>query len=148
MRSGWLALVLLLVLLLVGGTPAAERPGPLDPLAWMLGRWVDTEGGAEETWTALSPDTWEGRATVGGTTESLRIVHMAGEIFYLAKVDHNPLPVAFRLVECEEGRVRFANPAHDFPTELAYDLAGDGTMNVTVSGSDGKGFTLVFARGD
>ena len=31
------------------------------------------------------------------TTETLRLVEMSGEVFYLAKTRQNPLPVAFKL---------------------------------------------------
>jgi hypothetical protein len=72
---------------------------------------------------------------------------MAGEVFYIAKVAHNPLPIAFKLSECGEGLAVFTNPAHDFPRRLEYRLAGDAlSVQVSDGTEGGKGFTLNFKR--
>ena len=76
----------------------------------------------------------------------LRLVEMAGGVFYISKVTHNELPVAFRLNECADGRFVFDNPAHDFPRRLEYLLAPDGRLTVNVSDGGEKGFSLNFAR--
>jgi hypothetical protein len=78
--------------------------------------------------------------------EELRLVEMDGGVFYVAKVSHNELPVAFRLVECGADRLVFANPAHDFPRRLEYDRQADGRLSVRVSDGASQGFTLVFVR--
>ncbi|TFH43834.1 MAG: nuclear transport factor 2 family protein [Lysobacterales bacterium] len=122
---------------------------------WMLGDWVT--GGEKtvfhESWTELGPQTFEGmgseRSLVDGkviATEVLRLVEMAGGIFYIAKVAHNELPVAFRLTECSTDLLLFENPAHDFPRRLEYRHDADGTMMVAVSDGKDKGFTLNFER--
>lgn len=126
----------------------------LATLAGLLGDWTgaNAQSGFRESWRALGPATWEGRGvetpTAGGaaSTEELRLVEMGGSVFYLARVAHNELPVAFRLVECEGGRFVFANPAHDFPRRIEYRFGADGGLAVDVSDGAGKGFTLVFAR--
>jgi hypothetical protein len=151
--------------------PAADC-GELKQLTWLLGHWRAEAGERviRESWAPVSTETWEGYGTTraaapgGGAagegvaaggegavleSESLRLVQMAGEVFYIAKVGHNALPVAFRLSECGEGFAVFVNPAHDFPRRLEYRLAGD-ALSVRVSdGSEGgQGFTLNFKRDD
>lgn len=126
----------------------------LSGLDGFLGDWKaeDAKSTNEESWRAVAHDTWEGRGIVtpnaGGaaSVEELRLVEMGGSVFYVAKVAHNELPVAFRLVECDGDRFTFENPAHDFPRRLEYRFGTDGRLTVDVSDGAGKGFTLAFAR--
>jgi hypothetical protein len=127
----------------------------LGTLDWLQGEWLadGAKSTWRETWTALGPATWEGRGMETSkaepartSAEDLRLVQMGDGVFYVAKVAHNELPVAFRLVECADGRLRFANPEHDFPKQLDYELQADGRMQVRISDGAGKGFTLDFAR--
>ncbi len=140
--------------------PAADCHA-LKHLTWLLGSWRAEAGTRviSEHWAAVSTETWEGfgetrAAAPGGEaagavveSESLRLVEMAGEVFYIAKVAHNLLPAAFRLGECGEGYAVFENPDHDFPRRIAYRLDG-GRLIVEVSDGEvgGKGFTLNFTR--
>ena len=71
---------------------------------------------------------------------------MGDGVFYIAKVGHNDLPVAFRLSECEAGRFAFVNAGHDFPRRLDYVRQGNDRLSVRVSDGGDKGFTLDFAR--
>lgn len=127
----------------------------LSAARWLLGDWV--AGGEKsvyhESWAELGPQTFEGtgseHAMLDGKaigTESLRLVEMTGRVFYIAKVAHNELPVAFRLTECGADRLVFENPAHDFPRRLEYRLETSGTLAVGVSDGRDKGFTLIFER--
>lgn len=127
----------------------------LDNLEWLLGTWRTTGASrvSEEQWTRITPDTWEGTGrTLDSATgrvlgvESLRLVHMSGEVFYLAKVDHNELPVAFRLTRSGPGQAVFENRSHDFPKVLDYRVAGGDSISVRVSDGADKGFTLDFVR--
>jgi hypothetical protein len=136
---------------------ASQAPAcdSLESLRWLLGEW-SAEGGKtsfHETWTEVAPNTFEGagieRATPDGSIsggEVLRLVEMAGAVFYISKVSHNELPVAFKLNECAGGRYVFDNPAHDFPRRLEYVLAPDGRLTVNVGDGAEKGFTLNFSR--
>lgn len=145
-------------LLLWGGTMTGADAGAatgLDSLEWLLGTWRTTGANrfSEEQWTRITPETWEGAGrTFDSATgnllgvESLRLVLMSGEVFYLAKVDHNELPVAFRLTRSGPGQAVFENPSHDFPKVLDYQLAGDDSLTVRVSDGADKGFTLAFVR--
>ena len=145
------------VLFLAGfaGFAHASECSSLASIRWLLGDWL-AEGDKStwrETWTEFSPDTWEGRgievakAEAGKqSAEDLRLVEMGGSVFYLAKVTHNELPIPFRLVECGDDRLAFANPAHDFPRRLDYQRQPDGRLQVRVGDGADQGFTLDFAR--
>ncbi len=136
--------------------PAAGSDcGALSSLEWLLGEWVADGEKSEfrESWAARGPWTWEGRGVEASksdpaksSAEELRLVEMAGGVFYLSKVAHNELPVAFRLSECADGRFAFVNPAHDFPKRLDYVREGEDRLRVRVSDGADKGFTLDFTR--
>jgi len=132
----------------------------LKHLTWLLGSWRAEAGGRaiREHWAPVSTETWEGygetraRGAEGAPgdlleSETLRLVEMAGEVYYIAKVAHNALPVAFRLTQCGPSHAVFENPAHDFPRRIAYRLE-QGTLIAEVSDGEvgGKGFTLHFER--
>jgi hypothetical protein len=127
----------------------------LAALDWLLGDWLahGEESSFRETWTAVSPTTWEGKGVETSKSnpdksnaEALRLVEMAGGVYYIAKVTHNELPVAFRLAECEGGRYAFVNPAHDFPRRLEYRHGSDGSLQVHVNDGAEQGFMLDFRR--
>ncbi len=144
-----------LILAFWTGVAGASECNSLASMDWLLGEWL-AEGSKttwRENWTAIGQKTWEGRSVEASTTdpgkqssEELRIVEMGGSVFYLAKVTHNELPIPFRLVECGDGRLVFANPAHDFPRRLDYERQADGRLQVRVSDGADKGFTLDFLR--
>jgi uncharacterized protein (TIGR02246 family) len=145
----------LLILAFWAGVAGASECNSLASMDWLLGEWLAEDGKTtwRESWTAVGPKTWEGRGvesskSVPGkqSSEDLRIVEMGGSVFYLAKVTHNELPIPFRLVECGDGRLVFANPAHDFPRQLDYERQPDERLQVRVSDGADKGFTLDFAR--
>jgi len=147
------------LLLAFATSVATANPAPtcesLGSLRWLLGDWIadGSKTTFHESWTEVAPHTFEGagieRAKPDGSvkgSEVLRLVEMAGAVFYISKVTHNELPVAFRLNECADGRFVFDNPAHDFPRRLEYVLAPDGRLTVNVSDGSEKGFSLDFAR--
>lgn len=150
------ALRALAAALVVLSSPAsAGECSALDDLAWLLGDWVaDGEKSSfRETWSARGRETWEGSGIrtskampANASREALRLVAMQDGIFYIAKVGHNPLPVAFRLDECEDGRFTFVNPAHDFPKRIEYLRKGDDGLVVRVGDGAGEGFALDFVR--
>lgn len=139
-------------------SPAIAQAGncdSLEPLRWLLGDWAadGSKSSFHETWAEFGPRTFEGtgveRLKSDGTVKSgevLRLVEMAGEVFYISKVTHNQLPVAFRLSECEADRFVFVNPGHDFPRRLEYQRGEQGALTVRVNDGGDKGFTLDFAR--
>lgn len=121
------------------GAAGAATCDRLDTASWLLGEWLAQDAGKDIT------ESWRADDSII-ESESLRLVRMAEEVFYVAKVAHNPYPVSFRLVDCPEGRLVFENPLHDFPRKLEYTLLDAGTMTVAVTDGAGKGFTLHFRR--
>ena len=146
---------LLILLLAVSSTAVyGQSCDSLESLGWIVGEWVaeHEEVITREKWTRVSAHSFEG---VGGITrkatgeksgETLRLVEMSGEIFYIAKVSQNPLPVAFRLTHCAAGAATFENAAHDFPKKLEYRLENEASLVVTVSDGADKGFQLHFSK--
>lgn len=144
---------LCLVLSFTSYSQTNENCAELAELAWLGGHWV-SEGEKRDTlefWRKISDDTFEGVGKVlnkeGQLTsqESLRLVQMGGNIFYLAKVKHNALPIAFKAAQCSSAAVTFENAEHDFPNTLTYSLKTN-QLHVTVKGKDGDGFALIFKR--
>jgi hypothetical protein len=151
-RSRWLALLMMLT---PGGYAVASPCSSLEPARWLIGSWLASgdERTVHETWRAVSEATFEGEGQTRSRSddrlldgEVLRLVLMDGEVFYLAKVAHNPLPVSFRLVACQDDRLVFENPAHDFPRRIEYRRTGPETFEARVSDGGSKGFTLDFRR--
>ena len=88
----------LLFLLVLGGATSAGA-SDLDGLRWIEGTWErETRRGTQyETWRVLNDRTFEGQAyfidPAGGekvVTESLLLVEMGGEVFYISRPRENP----------------------------------------------------------
>lgn len=152
MRRNWPCALVFAALL-----PATAGAGcdSLDSLRWLLGDWTadGSKASFHESWRELGPDDWQGtgiersktdQAIKGG--EDLRLVEMGDGVFYLSKVTHNELPVAFRLTSCADGAFVFENAAHDFPRRLEYRRGAGDALSVRVSDGADKGFTLDFLR--
>lgn len=146
-----------IVILVLGAflSPHAQSCDSLRSADRLIGTWAADDGDRhfEEAWTRLSDSTFEGRGTttrkldatrVDG--ESLRLVQMGDEVFYVAKVAHNEFPVAFRLVHCADAVLIFENRTHDFPKRLEYRFVDANTLQVHVSDGAEKGFTLSYRR--
>jgi hypothetical protein len=130
-------LVAVVVLAALG--PGAQSAA-VDDLAWLAGEWQrQTRGGtAVERWM-VTPAGLVGEAFLerdGETvrTESLLIVEMDGELFYIAKPRENTYPVAFRLVSRDAGTFVFENTTHDFPQRIMYRRDADSAMTAVIEG--------------
>jgi hypothetical protein len=152
MRSG----ITLLVATLMSALPVrAEMCDSLDSVRWLVGEWSTVGEGrqVQETWTVVSPDTFEGFGAVRSpetakisVTETLRLVAMSGGVYFIAKVSENDLPVPFAMTSCGNNFAVFENPLHDSPKRITYRLDGHNRMTVSVESDGGRGFTLVFGR--
>jgi hypothetical protein len=119
-------------------------------LGWLAGNWTGGEAGPtyEERWTtpaggamlAVSRTLKSGRMTA---FEFLRIVERDGSLVYVAQPGGRP-PTDFAMTAIDGHRVRFENPAHDFPKVIEYSLKG-GTLTATV-GDGATQETYVFTR--
>lgn len=132
-----------LILCLALAVPAFAGDVKLEDLSWMTGHWSATVDGAEmeEVWLApkggvmpgMHRDVKNGRAFF----EFLRIAVTPDGLVYLAQPKGQP-PTPFKLTESTKGRVVFANPEHDYPQRIIYDLR-DGRLCARVEGpQDGK----------
>lgn len=149
-RTAWL-----LAAVWLPAAAGAADCGTLDSLRWLLGDW-NADGSKtsfHESWRELDGRTFSGigieRAQPDGAvkgSEDLRLVEMGGAVFYVSKVTHNELPVAFRLTACADGVFVFENAAHDFPRRLEYRRQGEAELAVRVSDGGDRGFTLDFRR--
>lgn len=122
---------------------------------WMIGHWEQAGERSiiQESWIRQDADTILGfgrtiRAATGRVVaqELLRMVRKDGQLVFEAKPDANPDWTAFQPAECSDRRLIVENPDHDFPTRLDYQLVATDTMTVFVSGADGQGFGLRYAR--
>ena len=144
-----------ILLLIVSTAGMSTDCRQLSQLDWLLGEWhMDgMSSTVTERWHRVSEASFEGLGSTTSkanpaqtTSESMRLVDMSGELFFLAKVPNNPLPVAFVASGCEPGRVLFSNEGHDFPQYLAYQMAADGTLKVQVSSRSNPGFVLAYRK--
>jgi hypothetical protein len=139
-------LILIAIFLVTGSVSAGEEGAyALEDLNWILGSW-QMDGRSStiiETWKEVSESTYEGESYTislvnNDTTfaESLRIVEMSGEIYYIADVSHNPYPVPFKLAEQNGKGAVFENEGHDFPQRIEYSVTSTKALAVIVSGTD------------
>ena len=135
-------------------TPGSFLADDLNFINWLLGTWKEDTNTyiITESWQAVSPHTLEGTNQTFSKnkntitqTESLRVIEMYGEVFYLAKVAHNHLPVAFKLIISTDSLVVFENQNHDFPKKIAYRLLDARHLRVDVS-NDEKEFRLTLEK--
>lgn len=132
----------------------AQRCNSLADLHWLIGEWKANSNGkiVTETWDETSEITMEGLGMTlspqDGSTkvETLRLLQMKEDIFYIAKVEENQMPVPFQLVRCLPNAAVFQNPQHDFPKQIVYQMTSDKDLKVTVSDGASKGFVLDFVR--
>jgi hypothetical protein len=120
----------------------------------LLGEWIseNSSGVTIENWEQVSQHSFEGFGkTISADSnkvksyESLRLVKMSGQIFYIAKVSHNILPIAFALTTCSDSMAIFENADHDFPKKIEYKLQAHDKILVTVSSED-NGFGIQFKK--
>lgn len=123
--------------LLLFALPLFAADPSVNDLAWMSGHW--SSGDVEEIWLAPKGELMLGmsrtvRASGKTAFEFIRIAKTDDGIAYIAQPGGRP-PTAFKLVEAKPFRVVFANPGHDFPKRIVYELR-DGKLCARVD--DGK----------
>lgn len=133
---------LILLLSLALALPLCAQ-SKLDQLAWMSGSWSGTIGGVEmeEIWSTARGGVLIGMhrdiSTKRTSFEFMRIAETSDGIIFFGQPGGNAA-VPFRMIQSEEKRVVFANPAHDFPKRIIYWLKdaqlcarveGDGEAN-------------------
>lgn len=154
MRSLYI-ITLIVGLFSTSATEASETCHDLASLDWLLGNWraIQDKAIVLESWQKVSPYSFEGegittfaKSDKAASKETLRLVEMSGEVFYMAKIKSNPLPVAFRMTTCSADQAIFENPNHDFPQRLDYQRQGSNRIKVAVTDLTGGGFDVSFTR--
>ena len=149
-----LGLIVSLVSLMGCSLVQAQRCGNLEQLQWLVGNWesANKDQITLESWEKTSELTYEGAGITLSNSgeelgrEGLRLLVMKDQIFYLAKVDHNALPIPFVLTHCRGNRFVFQNPQHDFPKVITYDRQDDKKFKVTVSDGADRSSALEFKK--
>lgn len=129
-----------LLLLLALALPLAAAEPAIEDLAWISGHW--SAGNVEELWLAPKGGVMLGlgrtiRKNGSAAFEFLRIARTESGIAYIAQPGGQP-PTAFKLVESKPGRAVFANPEHDFPKRIVYELREGKLCARTDDGKDGE----------
>jgi hypothetical protein len=131
-------------MLIAAASPAAG--GDIQDLGWLVGAWETGPRGSEQPWTEerwappragmMLGTSVSGRGDRPSEYEFFRIApDEQGRLTYWAS-PNGRVPVPFRMVAIEDGKVVFENPAHDYPTRIAYQRTADGMM-ATISGPNG-----------
>ncbi len=126
---------------------------------WLLGSWVSEQKDKQfiESWKKISDSVFQGEGLNKNNKtleilnkESMQLIQMQQQVFFIAKVAHNPLPVAFKLINCDNGNLVFHNPDHDFPKTIQYENLSSGQFLATVSDGNtdasGQSFQLKFKK--
>ncbi len=145
----------LLLLSLFSSVSYAQSCQQLKEVSWLLGSWESNRNNTKtlENWQQVSTSTFEGYgATLVNhevkSSEALRLVEMADEVFFIAKVGHNSLPVSFKLLACSDNKLIFENKQHDFPKRIEYQLTNEGNMLVIVGDGQQQSFSIEFTRSE
>ena len=125
-----------------GASGSRPQEPKLADLAWMAGHWSVELGPTriEEVWLAPAGGFLLGMNRTApksgpGQFEYLRIEQRKDGIVYVASPGGRQ-PTDFPLVDFGKDFALFANPAHDFPKEIRYELTQDG-LHARVSGDAG-----------
>ena len=128
---------LTLIALLAAQAPATTMPG------WLAGGWsAEAADGAwtEEWWTPPRAEVMMGAGRSGKAGkldwwEHTRIEQVGGRMRFCA-LPKGQAGQCFAATRVSAGEIVFENPAHDFPTRIAYRRAGD-ELFAEVSGRNG-----------
>jgi len=140
-RLAGAGVALVVALSAIAATPAPLQTTDLAALEWLEGEWHrDTARGVAAGVglvgeVALLP----ADADAEIPTESLLLVAMGPDIFYIARPLENPYPVGFRLVSLTDDATVFENPTHDFPQRLIYRRVSDDAMTASIEGPGDDG---------
>jgi len=134
------------------GLPPAPPSLPVEParatiadVSWIAGTWSGLNGTVtvEERWTPPASGSMlaTGRLLRGSTQTSyefLCIVERNGGLVYKALPDGRTDPTDFVLTDMSASSATFRNPIHDFPQVIRYARRDDGSLETTISATDGS----------
>jgi len=101
--------------------------------SWMSGDWYmrTDEVTIHEHWDGISEHVMEGYSTTVGkdgdtlAAESLRIIKIDGQHYYIAKSSKKVQPTTFEMVVDSIRKVSFYNAKNDFPQWITYQRLDD-----------------------
>ena len=102
-------------------------------------RWSPTKGGAM---LGVARTVKEDKMVA---FEFLRIVERDGGLVYVAQPGGRP-PTEFVLTELDNKRAVFANPRHDFPQRIIYELSQEGDLTASIGYAKGRLQNFEFKR--
>ncbi|MEP2670112.1 MAG: DUF6265 family protein [Cyclobacteriaceae bacterium] len=148
-------LFLAIILLITGAacSPQESDKSDMEKINWLMGQWerINVKEGrsAHERWEAVNDQELKGwgvsfRGIDTSFMEVLRIVEKEDTLYYVADVPENPNPVFFKFESITETGFVCANPEHDFPKRIEYQLRSD-TLKAITSG-DGKELIFEFVK--
>ena len=134
------AAALALTLVLSSGTRQSDS---LDDLKWLAGCWEMKNGErlTEEQWMTPRGGVMIGMSrTVRGESlvefEQVRIETRETALYYVASPSRQA-PAEFKATSVSASQVTFENPAHDFPTKVAYRRQGVDSLIASIEGQRG-----------
>lgn len=134
-----------LALVAAGLLAAAEPAGAAVDLGWMAGHWRAERGGrvTEEIWTCPVGGTLVGVSRVAEDGRTVGYEHMriaegpdGRPAFHAAP--SGQAPSSFPMAEAGAQRVRFAEPAHDFPKSVQYARDSEALTAAISAEADGE----------
>ena len=134
-----------LPLLAARSTPTRAEEPTLADLAWMAGHWASEKDGTrtEEVWLAPAGGLMLGMNRAVSKNEPtsfefLRIEQRKNALVYVSSPGGKGA-TEFALADIGERFALFANPAHDFPKGIRYELDAAGALHASISGdAEGK----------
>ena len=135
-RAGTIAFTLLL-------SSGANRATSIDDLKWLAGCWELRNGErlTEEQWMMPRGGVMMGMSrTVRGQAlvefEQVRIETRGSDLYYVASPARQAT-AEFKATSASADQVTFENPAHDFPTKVAYRRQGADSLIASIEGQRG-----------
>jgi len=131
---------------------ALRRFDPRTPearLPWLLGCWTMTRNGStiEERWSAMADGSLSGRGRTvrNGEVVDSEVVRVtsAGDTLVYTAHPAGQAEASFRAPLATDSGVTFSNPAHDFPTRVAYRRAGPAGLLAEIAGPAGGGERVI-----
>lgn len=144
-----------LVSLVLAPFSRAEPCSSIETVAWMAGKWraESQQTYIIEEWAEPNPSGMSGKGTSFDratqqvkSRESLAVIAMDDELYYLAKPEHHPMLVPFKLTECDAAQAIFTNSEHDFPKSIEYRLNAKGELEVDVGAGQQQAFQHIYSR--
>ena len=112
----------------------------------LVGTWQSEDGKSFERWRKNDDGTYRSNVfSVKGTDTSWNEqanIYPDGDkwIFEnMVKWQNDGKSVKFTSTQLSENSVQFSNPAHDFPTDVNYTVAGENTVNAFIVGPNKSG---------